>query len=238
MKRFIFIIDWQTMLSDQIPPSDQDRMERPKVGRPKLGTGLQRKEHLLDCAMQIFMTEGFRNASIAKIAKIAGVSTRTIYEQYQNKGELMIASVERMVERDVSDLLSIEGLFELSPSKALGALGLKMLSRMLEPNMVSFFRMGLSEAIHYPEMADKMKQIGPMRIQSVIADYLNHQIAKGVLPPVNSERAAALFREMLMGEPRTKAVFGVLEKNWVMSTHVQFIVDIFLNGIQHAKDAV
>lgn len=30
------------------------------------------------------MREGFANASIAKIAATAGVSTRTIYERYKN----------------------------------------------------------------------------------------------------------------------------------------------------------
>jgi AcrR family transcriptional regulator len=209
---------------------------RPKVGRPKLGTSQQRVEHLLDYAMQVLIAHGFRKSSISQIAQAAGVSTRTIYEKYQNKGELMLATVEHMVERDVSEMQSIERLNELPLKEALHLLGCKILSRVLDPSLISLFRMGVSEAMYYPEIAEKMKRIGPMRIQSVIGTYLQLQISKGIMPTIDVERSATLFCEMLISEPRTLSLFGTLPKDWMLTQHVQFVVQVFLTGINGLKD--
>ncbi|MBC7787457.1 MAG: TetR family transcriptional regulator [Methylophilaceae bacterium] len=43
------------------------------------------------------MRDGYDLAIIGKIARAAGVSTRTIYERYDNKADLMVASVSRML---------------------------------------------------------------------------------------------------------------------------------------------
>jgi AcrR family transcriptional regulator len=208
-----------------------------KVGRPRLGTEQERHDALLDHALDIFMQEGYGRASIAKIAQTAGISTRTIYEHYQNKAELMLASVSRMIEKDVADLQSIPSMDAMTTQAALNALGEKMLKRVMNKDLISFYRMGVAEAIHMPEVASKMKAIGPLRVQGVIANYLRKQASQDLLPQQDFAKAAALFCEMLIAEPRNKALFGILEKDWDAKQHIAYVVDVFLNGIANAKAA-
>ncbi len=204
--------------------------QQPKVGRPKLGTAALRHAHLLDCAMHLFMTQGLAQTSIAKIAKTSGVSTRTIYEKYPNKGALMIAAIKQMVERDITDLQNIEGLHALPPHEALYSLGEKMLLRVLDPNMISFFRFVVNEAKNHQEISNEMIKIGPMRIQKVFEDYLEYlQQTTHTLAP---NQSAPVFCEMLIGEPRFKALFGNLDQDLDMTAHIKFVVEVFLNGIQ------
>ncbi|MGZ4992609.1 MAG: TetR/AcrR family transcriptional regulator [Methylobacter sp.] len=204
---------------------------KPKVGRPKAGTEAGRNDYLLDQALALFMRQGYANTSIAKIAAAAGVSTRTIYERYKNKAELMLASVERMVETDISELQRIENLEQMSCHDGLIALGENMLDKVMQPDMISFYRMGIAEAMHFPELRERMETTGPKRIQAVIADYLRrHNEADGLLA-TDCERAAALFLEMLFAEPRNKALFGCLEADWDARSHVLFVVRVFLYGI-------
>lgn len=206
-----------------------------KVGRPRLGTEQERHDALLGHALVIFMQEGYGRASIAKIAQSAGISTRTIYEHYQNKAELMLASVSHMVEKDVTALQSIPSMDAMTTQAALNALGEKMLKRVMSKELISFYRMGVAEAMHMPELALKMKTIGPLRIQSVIADYLRKQASQDLIPQQDFAKAAALFCEMLIAEPRNKALFGVLEKDWDAKQHIAYVVEVFLNGIANKK---
>lgn len=208
---------------------------KPKVGRPRLGTEQERHDALLAHALVIFMQEGYGRASIAKIAQSAGISTRTIYEHYQNKAELMLASVSYMVEKDVTELQSIPSMDAMTTQAALNALGEKMMKRVMSKELISFYRMGVAEAMHMPEISLKIKTIGPLRIQGVIADYLRKQASLDLIPQQDFAKAAALFCEMLIAEPRNKALFGVLEKDWDAKQHVAYVVDVFLNGIANAK---
>jgi AcrR family transcriptional regulator len=208
-----------------------------KVGRPRLGTEQERHDALLDHALSIFMQEGYGRASIAKIAQSAGISTRTIYERYQNKAELMLASVSRMIEKDVADLQSIPSMDTMTTQAALNALGEKMMKRVMSKELISFYRMAVAEAIHMPEVASKMKAIGPLRIQGVIANYLSKQASQDLLPQQDFAKAAALFCEMLIAEPRNKALFGIWENDWDAKQHIAYVVDVFLNGIASTKAA-
>jgi TetR/AcrR family fatty acid metabolism transcriptional regulator len=51
----------------------------------------ERKSKILNSAIKIFGEKGFQNATIAEIAKDAGVGDATIYEYFKNKEDLMLA---------------------------------------------------------------------------------------------------------------------------------------------------
>ncbi len=204
---------------------------KPKLGRPRSGTEHERLSVLLDSALNIFMRDGYGLASIAKIASAAGFSTRTIYGLYKNKADLMVASVAYMVDRDVEQIQSIAGLDDVSAKEGLCAIGEMMMARVTSPQLISFYRMGVAEAARFPEVTNKMKAIGPQRIQGVIASYLRQKIAKDELQIENVDKAAVLFCEMLISEPRHNALMGLLAEDWDAKAHISYVVDIFLHGV-------
>ncbi|MBD9358516.1 TetR/AcrR family transcriptional regulator C-terminal domain-containing protein [Methylomonas albis] len=205
--------------------------KKPKVGRPKAGTETERSEYLLDSALTIFMRQGYANASIAKIAAAAGVSTRTIYERYKNKAELMLASVDRLVDSDISEMQGIDNLATMSCRDGLIALGDTLLAKVMQPDMISFYRMGVAEARQFPELSDLIENSGPQRIYQMLAEYLSGHDELSGLSATDRQRAAALFLEMLVAEPRNKALFGCLAADWDARAHVEFVVKVFLFGI-------
>ena len=202
-----------------------------KLGRPRLGTEDERLNILLDCALNIFMHEGYGLASMAKIASAAGFSTRTIYGLYKNKADLMVASVGHMVERDVEQIQSIAGLDAMSAETGLCAIGEVMLARVTSPQLISLYRMGVAEAARFPELTNKMKAIGPKRIDAVIANYLKSQIEKGELQIENVDKAAVMFCHMLISEPRHNALLGFTAEDWDAKAHIHYVVRIFLHGV-------
>jgi TetR/AcrR family transcriptional regulator, mexJK operon transcriptional repressor len=203
-----------------------------KVGRPKSGTEQERHVLLLEQALELFMTEGVAQTSVAHIASVCGVSTRTIYERFNNKYELLIAAMRHMVEQDVSAMFKVEDLPNKSLQQVLTDIGRFVLHRVMEPRMLSFFRIGIAEASHIPELSRAMKTVGPQRVHQMLADIFRFYAVKGVLPEQDFTRAAESFCELLIATPRLKALFGVLEPEWDAEAHVEFVVSLFLRGLE------
>src|ERR1700722_3887216 len=104
-----------------------------KVGRPKRGTESARTEALINAATRVFLREGYGLASIDKVASEAGVSTRTIYERYKNKADLLGAVITRLVNRDMTTVLATAELDRLDPKEALTVLAQTITSRVRDP---------------------------------------------------------------------------------------------------------
>lgn len=216
-------------------PSSRTASTKPKLGRPKTGTAQERHAQFLEQALELFMTEGVARTSIARIATSCGVSTRTIYERYNNKDELLIAAFKHMVEQDVRAMTNFEQLADQSLAMVLKHIGRLMLKKVLEPRMVSFFRIAVSEVSHLPELTRAVKAVGPERIYQMLANIFKTYADKGELPQLNFMRAAESYCELLIAGPRHKALFGVQEADWDAETHIAFVVQLFLRGL-HGMD--
>lgn len=207
----------------------------PKRGRPIAGTEQLRLTQLLDQALEIFMRDGYANTSIAIIAKHCNVSTRTIYEQFENKQGLMIAAVKQLVDRDVIAMQAPIMSADMALEDVLIEIGRFILKRVMEPRMVSFFRIGISEVSRHPELALLMRQNGPERIHQLLADIFARFAERELLAKIDYVKAGEAFCEMLIAGPRTKALFGILENNWNQEAHLQFMVRLFLHGLKSSS---
>src|SRR3984957_9383514 len=106
---------------------------RPRVGRPKRGTEAARIDNLIAAATQVFVRDGYGGSSIDKVASEAGVSTRTIYERFKNKADLLGAVITRLVDRDMETVLATAELDRLDPKEALTVLAQTITSRVRDP---------------------------------------------------------------------------------------------------------
>src|SRR6202020_1884235 len=112
----------------------------PKRGRPPRGTEDARTTALINAATQVFLREGYGLASIDKVASEAGVSTRTIYERFKNKADLLAAVITRLVDRDMETVLATAELDRLDPKDALTAIAQTITSRVRDPESAALFR--------------------------------------------------------------------------------------------------
>src|SRR5580704_5966463 len=110
-----------------------------KVGRPKRGTELARTDALINAATHVFLREGYGLASIDKVASEAGVSTRTIYERFRNKADLLVAVIGRLVNRMATGVASAD-LEGLEPRTALTLLARTITDRARDPDSAALFR--------------------------------------------------------------------------------------------------
>ncbi|MFC1591838.1 TetR/AcrR family transcriptional regulator [Thermodesulfobacteriota bacterium] len=57
---------------------------------------IEKKQAVLNAAIQVFARHGYHNAKMAKIAELAGVSAGSLYLYYKNKADILIAIFEQL----------------------------------------------------------------------------------------------------------------------------------------------
>jgi TetR/AcrR family transcriptional repressor of mexJK operon len=203
-----------------------------RVGRPRRGTESARTDTLIGAATRVFLRDGYGGASIDKVASEAGVSTRTIYERFKNKADLLGAVISRLVDRDMATGLATEELDRLEPRQALTVIGQIITGRACDPESVALFRIVATEAQRFPELAAKMRCSAKQRVDDAVARYFRKQVHRGTLMLADPERAASLFLQMVCAELHQCLLFGTADDMAKLdfTAHLQQVIDIFLNG--------
>lgn len=203
-----------------------------KVGRPRRGTEAARNDTLLNAATRVFLRDGYGAASIDKVAHEAGVSTRTIYERFKNKADLLTSVITRLVERDMATVFATAELDRMEVRTALLTIGQAITGRACEPEAAALFRIVAAEAQRFPALATKMRAATKARVISAIGAYFRSQVQRGHLCLSDPERAAALYAQMVCAELHECLLFGSPEEMAKLnfSAHLNQVADIFLNG--------
>jgi TetR/AcrR family transcriptional regulator, mexJK operon transcriptional repressor len=213
--------------------------ERPRVGRPRRGTEAARSDTLIAAATRVFLRDGYSAASIDKVAQEAGVSTRTIYERFKNKGDLLVSVISRLVERDMAIVLATAELERMELRQALVTIGRAITGRACDPQVAALFRIVAAEAHRFPALAEKMRGSTKDRVINAVATYFRGQVARGLLELSDPDRAAALFTQMVSAELHECLLFRSAEDILKLDfrAHVDHVVEIFLNGAAPRRPA-
>ena len=214
----------------------QPRTAPPKRGRPRRGTEMARTAALINAATRVFLREGYGLASIDKVAAEAGVSTRTIYERYKNKADLLGAVIGRLVDR-MSTVLSTLDLNRLEPKAALRLIAEIIADRARDPDAVALFRIVATEAHRFPELAAKMRENNKLCVDNAVANYLRTQARRGLLNLADPDRAATLFLQMICSELHDCLLFGGEAELATLDfkSHVEHVIGLFLLGAAPRK---
>jgi AcrR family transcriptional regulator len=212
-----------------------------KLGRPKRGTESARADTLISAATRVFLREGYESASIDKVATEAGVSTRTIYERFKNKADLLGAAIARLIDRDMTTVISPTELERLPLETALTLIGRTLTGRARNPDSAALIRILAKEAQRFPELAAKMRGGAKLRVDTAIATFFRAQVSRGNLALPNPDRAAVLFLQMVFAELQECLLFGSADEIAALDfdAHLSAVIDLFLHGAlprAHPKD--
>src|SRR3546814_11193411 len=68
----------------------------PRSAGPSTRSDIPKREGILDAATRVFLARGFEDTSMDLVAREAPVARRNVYNQFESKEALFIASVERV----------------------------------------------------------------------------------------------------------------------------------------------
>ncbi len=67
-----------------------------------------KREQIEDAACMLFLVEGYESTSMASIAKTAGVAPNTLYWYFASKDDLLVAILDRLVNRAMAQLATMQ----------------------------------------------------------------------------------------------------------------------------------
>ena len=193
-----------------------------------------RRQQIIDGALQVFAHKGFEKATNKEIAAAAGIgSPGLIYHYFKDKGDLLQQVVEQRM--PFLQLLSHsdEEIMNKPPREVLMVFGKAFLRVAENPTSIALFKLILGEAMRQPVVAELVNRIGPSRSIGFLTRYLEKQMAAGTLKPMNSAAAARCFMGPLVAYLMTRDVFLQPDAQQISpDTMVATAVEIFLRGMQ------
>lgn len=192
--------------------------------------GEERRQAILDAALDLFLEHGFAATSLDKVIDRAGGSRRTIYETFGDKEGLLEAVVSQGC-LDIIEQLDIKGLLEMSPEQALGKIGGVFLEMLTTPRKIALLRLVTAESTRAPELGRHFMASGPERGYGLVETYFRDAIAAGKLNLADPETSARQFLELVKGDLTFRVMFyGEVPDQATRQRYVDTAVNVFLRG--------
>ncbi len=196
----------------------------------------KKREEILSIAAEIFLHEGYGRASMDQVHARLGGSKRTLYKYFPSKEAMFEAIVVAVSDRVLAALRPPLDADDLQG--ALIRMGTGYLSVLVSPEGLSLFRAMVSEAPHFPELAQTFFENGPARASHHLAVFFREQKAKGFLDVEDPQIAAEHFLGSVRGDVHLAAVLSTQPppKQTIEASVVQ-AVETFLRGAGWRQDS-
>lgn len=144
----------------------------------------ERKVQILNAAAQVFAEKGFERATIAAIARQAGLAEGSIYNYFKNKSELLVNVPRQIVqpplERVSAQMREMSLAESDSPEQVLSVIPRTMLATLR--HNIHIFRVLLSTLpAMKPAQREKYAEQVIRYATSLLEGYFSEQIDKGIL---------------------------------------------------------
>lgn len=198
--------------------------------RPRLEA--ERLEELLRVAGEVFIEQGFDNASITEIAKRANASKGTFYSRFPTKEQLFLAVIEHRM-RKIFEEVHLALPLNAPIQQTLSQFGANVLATSHSANQSALIRVIGMQADRFPELGRRFYELGPGRGQRTLAAYLAEHARKGNLRAVAPEVMADHFLSLLIGGTLLWFVLGLsstMPTAMEQRQRVAAAVDVFLRA--------
>lgn len=165
-------------------------------------------DQVLDGARQVFMTHGFEAAAVDEIARAAGVSKATLYSYFPDKAQLFVEVVRSECARQAETAMA-EIPRDAPPAQVLELVARHIVGFVLSDFAQAVFRVCISEADRFPELARAFYDSGPRTGHDRLSEYMAEAVAAGKLRIDDIPLAADQFGELCKAHLWTRAVFGI-----------------------------
>lgn len=203
-----------------------------RKGRPTAEESRERDEQLRREAYSLFLEKGFDATSMEAIAAAAGITKRTLYAKYRDKGELFSAVLRDMkFAWPMEEMNRLAGR-EIALSEKLHAAAQILMRQVLDPETIKMARMASTKAEQFAEdLQQGFSMSRDPRLHSIVKILDKHAGELSGICRKQMENTAELFIGMVIGIPGRLAGFGTIREPEFEASRIKLAVEVFLSGI-------
>jgi TetR/AcrR family transcriptional repressor of mexJK operon len=185
------------------PRSAATRERDPRVIRSRAA--------VIDAARTLFLREGYTGTTMEQIAALAGLTKRTVYNNYGDKDALftrIVADVLAYAEafaRGLHEEFTV-GVTAANLRARLDDLGRRLALGVVRPDVIALRRLLIGEARAFPGLGAQYFDRAPGQVIEALTSGFAHLARRGLLRVADPRRAAAQFAYLVAGEPLDRAV--------------------------------
>jgi TetR/AcrR family fatty acid metabolism transcriptional regulator len=186
-----------------------------------------KRERIMNAAIASFAQQGYHQATIADVAREAGVAAGTIYLYFKNKDDLLVSIFEDKVQGFIQEFHRRLSQEENAEVKLRKLVHLHLFEMQNHPDLAAVFQLELRQSRHFMSAYPKTDL-------KVYFDLIGDIIEEG--------QQQGLFRKDLYLSAVKKAFFGALDetvtswllagKNYDLSQMADPVADLFVRGFR------
>lgn len=158
---------------------------------------IDRRQRILLTACDMFLDQGYARTSLDAIVQQTGGSKSTIYHHFQNKKNLFIACIQHICDEFVENLNRVN-INEKSFEIALTSLIQELISLIVEPRHLSFYRLILAESANIPEVGQEWFHRGALLSRNTILKLIQQYTNDRQHDAAQQERLAIMIFNTLL----------------------------------------
>jgi TetR/AcrR family transcriptional regulator, mexJK operon transcriptional repressor len=184
------------------------RFAGPRADDPRV---VRSRAAVVDAARTLFLRKGYAGTTMEEIAATAGLTKRTLYNNYAGKDALFTEIMAETIEyaedfaRGVREEFAV-GVTAANLQDALDSLGRRLALGIVRPEVIALRRLLIGEAREFPELATKYFQRAPGHVLEALASGFERLGRSRLLRVPDARQAAAQFAYLVAGEPLDRAV--------------------------------
>lgn len=169
---------------------------------------------ILEAATTLFLGNGYSATTMDDIAEEAGVSKRTVYNNFTDKEALFREVV--LAATGIAEGFATDAAAELADPNylpaALFALARRLAAAATNPRVVRLRRLLIGEAHRFPDLAAEYYRLAPGRVMATLATAFESLAMRGRLHVTDPDRAAEQFAFLVLGASLDRAMFDVRDE--------------------------
>lgn len=202
-----------------------------KTTRERL-PGAQRRAAILDAAIELFSSRGFRGTTTREIAAAVGVTEPVLYQHFQTKRALYDAILDARV-KEIDDR-AVQEIHDAAASGNLRAFftllgGVFFDWYLKDPR---YPRLLMYAALEKHEISDMFYERKVVQFYELVTNYIRQHMEAGRLRHMDPLLAARAFGGMLSHQGMIYAIYRPGDLPASRDGIVSTLVDIYLRGIE------
>jgi len=165
---------------------------------------------VVDAGRALFLSRGYGGTTVEDIAVKAGLTKRTVYNNYPDKEALfrqIVADVTGFADAFVRGLSQeFSGMTEANLQTALDGLGRRLALGIVRQDVIAIRRLLIGESREFPSLAKQYFDRAPGQVLDALASGFRRLHRNGLLNCTDSKRAAAQFAYLVAGEALDRAM--------------------------------